>query len=56
MICLINILVSYGRPHTLDVPIPSEFGYGRPVWIYDMTGAKIGYDQKRARELKEQYA
>ena len=33
----------------------SEFGYRRPVWIYDVTRAKIGYDQKRARELKDQY-
>jgi hypothetical protein len=34
----------------------SEFGYGYPVWIYDVTRAKIGYDQKSARELKDQYA
>ncbi len=27
-----------------------------PVWIYDVTRAKIGYDQKWARELKNQYA
>ncbi len=33
----------------------SEFGYGRPVWIYDVTRAEIGYDQKKARELKDQY-
>ena len=34
----------------------SEFGYGRPVWIYDVTRAEIGYDQKRAKELKDQCA
>jgi hypothetical protein len=33
----------------------SEFGYGRPVWIYDVTRAEIGYDQKKAGELKDQY-
>jgi len=33
----------------------SEFGYVRPVWIYDVTRAEIGYDQKKARELKDQY-
>jgi hypothetical protein len=33
----------------------SEFGYARPVWIYDVTRAEIGYDQKKARELKDQY-
>ena len=33
----------------------SEFGYGRPVWIYDVTRADIGYDQKKAGELKDQH-
>ncbi len=33
----------------------SEFGYARSVWIYDVTRAEIGYDQKKARELKDQY-
>jgi hypothetical protein len=32
-----------------------EFGYGRPIWIYDVTRAEIGYDQKKAKELKDQY-
>ena len=35
--------------------LTSEFGYGRPVWIYDVTRAEIGYDQKKARELKDLY-
>lgn len=34
----------------------SEFGYGRPVWIDDVTRFEIDYDQKRAKDLKEQYA
>ncbi|MBW2075778.1 MAG: hypothetical protein JRI58_13725 [Deltaproteobacteria bacterium] len=33
----------------------SEFGYGHPVWIYDVTRAEIGYDQQKAKELKDQY-
>jgi hypothetical protein len=33
----------------------SEFGYGRPVWIYDVTRSEIGYDQIKAKELKDQY-
>jgi hypothetical protein len=32
-----------------------EFGYGRPIWIYDVTRAEIGYDQKKAKELKDKY-
>ena len=33
----------------------SEFGYGRPVLIYEVTSAEIGYDQRKAKELKDQY-
>jgi hypothetical protein len=33
----------------------SEFGYSRPVWIYDVTRAEIGHDQRRAKELRDQY-
>ena len=34
----------------------SVLGYSRPVWIYDVTRAEIGYDQKKAKALKDQYA
>jgi len=34
----------------------SEFRYPRPLWIYGMIRAEIGYDQKKAKELKDQYA
>jgi DNA replication protein DnaC len=30
----------------------SEFGYGRPVWIYDMSREGIGHDQRKSKELK----
>ena len=33
----------------------NEFGYGYPVWIYDMSRAEIGYDQRKAKELKDLY-
>jgi hypothetical protein len=33
----------------------SEFGYGRPVWIYNVTRDEIAYDQKKAKDLKDQY-
>jgi hypothetical protein len=33
----------------------SEYGYGRPVWIYGVSRAEIGYGQKMAKELKDQY-
>ena len=33
----------------------SEFGYGRPIWIYDVSRAEIGYDQRKAKELKDLY-
>ena len=33
----------------------SEFGYGYPVWIYDVSRAEIGYNQRKAKELKDQY-
>jgi len=29
----------------------SEFGYGRPVWIYDVSREDIGHDQQKAKEL-----
>ena len=31
----------------------TEFGYGYPVWIYDVSRAEIGYDQRKAKELKD---
>ena len=34
----------------------SEFGYGYPVWIYDVSRAEIGYNQRKAKKLKDQYA
>ena len=34
----------------------SVFGYSRPVWIYDVTRAEIGYDQEKAKALKDHYA
>jgi len=33
----------------------SEFDYTYPVWIYDVSRADIGYDQKKARQLRRQY-
>ena len=31
-----------------------QYGYSRPVWVYDISRAAIGYKQKRAkRVLKE---
>jgi hypothetical protein len=33
----------------------SEFGYGYPVRIYDVSRAEIGYDQIKAKELKNLY-
>ena len=32
-----------------------EFGYTYPLRIYDLSRADIGYDQKRARQLRRQY-
>lgn len=29
----------------------SEFGYGCPVWVYDMSRDGIDHDQRRAKEL-----
>jgi len=29
----------------------SEFGYGYPVWIYDVSRDEIGHDQRKAQEL-----
>lgn len=34
----------------------SEFGYGYPVWIYDVSRAEIGFNPRKAKELKDQYA
>ena len=31
----------------------TEFGYGYPIWIYDVSRAEIGYDQRKAKELKD---
>ncbi|MEA3547377.1 MAG: hypothetical protein U9R66_06910 [Thermodesulfobacteriota bacterium] len=31
----------------------SEFGYGHPVLICEVTSAEIGYDQKKAKKLKD---
>ena len=33
----------------------SEFDYTYPIWIYDVSRADIGYDQKKARQLRRQY-
>jgi hypothetical protein len=32
-----------------------EFDYTYPVWIYDVSRAAIGYDQKKAKQLLRQY-
>ena len=32
-----------------------ECNYTYPVWIYDVTRAEIGYDQKKAKEIRAQY-
>lgn len=28
-----------------------EFGYNYPLWIYDVSRADVGYDQRKAEEL-----
>jgi hypothetical protein len=28
-----------------------EFGYNYPLWIYDVSRADVGYDQRKAKEL-----
>lgn len=33
----------------------SEFAYTHPFWIYDVSRADIGYDQRKAKELRRQY-
>jgi hypothetical protein len=33
----------------------SEFGYGRPVWIYKVSRNEIGHDQRKAKELINLY-
>ena len=35
--------------------IIKEYGYTYPTWIYDVTRAEISNDQKKAKEIKEQY-
>ena len=32
-----------------------ECGYSYPTWIYDVTRAEIGYDQKKAKQIRDQY-
>lgn len=32
-----------------------EFDYTHPIWIYDVLRADIGYDQKKAKQLRRQY-
>ncbi len=33
----------------------SEFDYTYPIWIYDVSRADIGHDQKKARQLRSRY-
>jgi hypothetical protein len=33
----------------------SKFGYGRPVWIYDVSRDEIGHEQRKAKELRDLY-
>ena len=35
--------------------IIKEYGYTYPTWIYDVTRAEISNDQKKAKEIKDQY-
>lgn len=35
--------------------IIKEYGYTYPTWIYDVTRAEIGYEQKKAKEIRDQY-
>ena len=35
--------------------IIKEHGYTYPTWIYDVTRAEIGYNQKKAKEIRDQY-
>ena len=35
--------------------IIKEYGYTYPTWIYDVTRAEIGYDQKKAKEIRDRY-
>ena len=32
-----------------------ECNYSYPVWVYDVTRAEIGYDQKKAKEIRALY-
>lgn len=31
-------------------------GFDQPIYVYDVSRADIGYSQKKARELQQQYA
>ncbi len=33
----------------------SEFAYTYPFWIYDVSREDVGYDQKKAKQLRRQY-
>ena len=33
----------------------SEFDYTYPIWIYDVSRADIGYDRKKAKQLRRRY-
>ena len=33
----------------------SEFDYAYPIWIYDASRAYIGYNQKKAQQLRRWY-
>ena len=35
--------------------IIKELAYTYPTWIYDVTRAEIGYDQKKAKEIRDRY-
>jgi hypothetical protein len=32
-----------------------ELGYSYPFWIYDISRAEIGYDQRKAKEIHQMY-
>lgn len=34
----------------------SEFDYTYPIWIYDISRTDIGYERKKAKQLRRQYA
>ena len=33
----------------------SEFAYTYPIWVYDVSRADIGYDQKKAKQLRRRH-